>query len=453
MASSIWRPWEKTSIKQRRLKATSEEMQQAVLNVYRYMCSNHGTRGAINATSDAFQMHRNTVSAIIARGKVINLKPGSQPKAEKFRRIDGMWKSTIQQTIYGFYRKKLAPSLEDIYDKLIEDSKNTDFEFPYAKTTLYHIIKHLGFQYKKTNNKKVLMESTRIVEWRYRYLEKIKKYRDEGYHIVYLDETWYDSHEVSKMMWEDGNKECHLSAPPSKGKRIVIVHAGCKDGFIPNCLLLCGKKLKECHADYHSDMNGEVFEDWFEKSLLQNLPKDKKCVIVMDNAKYHSRLVEKTPSMKMKKSEMLAFIEKHKVKIPTAKATKPILLAAIREANIPKEFVIDKMAVNAGHIVHRLPPYHCVLNPIEIVWSQMKFHCRRNNVYTGEPEMVLELIKNVFEFMICPENWSRYEKHVILEEEKFRKMDCLVDTFIEPVIIYPSSSEGESDYDDDNDDE
>ena len=53
------------------------------------------------------------------------------------------------------------------------------------------------------------------------------------------------------------------------------------------------KKLSESFAEYHNDMNGKAFKDWFGNVLLPNLPKERNVVIVMDNAKYHSRLVKR----------------------------------------------------------------------------------------------------------------------------------------------------------------
>jgi transposase len=36
--------------------------------------------------------------------------------------------------------------------------------------------------------------------------------------------------------------------------------------------------------------------------------------------------------------------------------------------------VADEMAKQRGMTVCRLPPYHCELNPIELVWSQIERH-------------------------------------------------------------------------------
>ena len=117
-------------------------------------------------------------------------------------------------------------------------------------------------------------------------------------------------------------------------------------------------------------MNGTIFENWFQSTLLPNLSKGKKVVIDLDNTKHHSRYVEKTPTMNMKKNDMIAIMINHGIEIPNPLPTKPVLLQKIRQANIFIQFVIDIMAKEARFSVLRLPPYH--LNPIEMVWSPFK---------------------------------------------------------------------------------
>ncbi|KAJ4440794.1 hypothetical protein ANN_10640 [Periplaneta americana] len=133
------------------------------------------------------------------------------------------------------------------------------------------------------------MESARIVAWRYNYLQRLNKLRSEGSQIVFLDETWYDTHDVVRKGWDDGTCNCILKSPSSRGKRIMVLHAGGREGWVPNCLYLSARNIQDSKADSHDEITGEVFENWFKTRLLQNLPRDKKCVIVMDNASYHSR--------------------------------------------------------------------------------------------------------------------------------------------------------------------
>ena len=142
-------------------------------------------------------------------------------------------------------------------------------------------------------------------------------------------------------------------------------------------------------------MSEIVFEDWFKNKLTANLPEERKVVIVMDNAKYHCRFIEKTPTMNIKKDEMIAFMSKHDIEIPTPIPTKSVLLEKILIIfkNIEKQYVIDSMAEKADYSVLRLPLYHCILNPIEMEWNQLKYHVSHLNVYTSNPSKVVELIR------------------------------------------------------------
>ena len=54
----------------------------------------------------------------------------------------------------------------------------------------------------------------------------------------------------------------------------------------------------------------------------------------MNNVKYHSRLIEKTPTMIMKKDEMIAFMSKNDIEIPNPVPTKLVLLQKIRKKSI-----------------------------------------------------------------------------------------------------------------------
>ena len=62
-------------------------------------------------------------------------------------------------------------------------------------------------------------------------------------------------------------------------------------------------------------MNAEVFERWFANRFTPDLPKDRKVVVVLDNAKYHSRLVEK-----------ISNLIKHRIEIPLPLPVKSLLL-------------------------------------------------------------------------------------------------------------------------------
>lgn len=195
-------------------------------------------------------------------------------------------------------------------------------DFPYKETTLRMLLKKLGFRFRILNKRRVIMESCRIVAWRYRYLNRINCLRDTGYEIIFLDETWYDTHDVVKKGWDDGSCSCSLQAPASRGKRIMVLHAGSREGWVPNCLYLSSKNIGDSKADSHDEMNSTVFENWFKNTLLRNLPPNKKYAIVLDNASYHSKLKFRTPNMSTKKHNILTFMEEHNLEIPFQMNTK-----------------------------------------------------------------------------------------------------------------------------------
>ena len=154
----------------------------------------------------------------------------------------------------------------------------------------------LGFHFCETNNRTLLMEIPRIAARRYEYLRKIRKLRAEGFLPVFIDETWYD---VVKKAWSDSSGRCleiHF-------KRKENCNLLCRIGIwiYTKSLLMCEKSLSKASADYHQDMNSDVFESWLEKQLLQNLPQ--KCVLIIDNASYHSRQEVKVPSRPPKKQK------------------------------------------------------------------------------------------------------------------------------------------------------
>ena len=92
------------------------------------------------------------------------------------------------------------------------------------------------------------------------------------------------------------------------------------------------------------------------------------------------------------------------------------------------------MAQAAGHKVLRLPPYHCELNPIELVWAQVKgFVASQNKSFK------LAEIKGLFERAIQnigAEKWHRIVQHVEqVVEPKMWEKDVFSEDAVERLII------------------
>lgn len=268
------------------------------------------------------------------------------------------------------------------------------------------------------------------------------EHRKEKKNIVYLDETCFDSHDVIEKGWTNGSTSFSLDVPPSRGKRIIILHAGNENGFVKNGLLLSAKNIKGSAADYHSDMNSELFEKWFENTLLPNIAPNS--VIVMDNATYHSRQLRKIPTLGNKKQEILSFLNGEGVTTNPKETKKKQLIDRVKALNFEKTFVVDELAGVKGHQVLRLPPYYCQFNPIEYVWSKVKNELRKNNL---RPRLNGEIVSNVRKIIEELETksetlWQNCIVHVISKEQEYARFKQDTNLIID---LHNSDSDSESD--------
>jgi transposase len=138
-----------------------------------------------------------------------------------------------------------------------------------------------------------------------------------------------------------------------------VFYVGWKNGFVKGALKL--KDSKTTDEDYHREMDGHGFMNWFQKQLLPNLPQ--RSMIVMDNASYHG--LSDMPKSSNRVGVMKEWLDLKAIKYPH-KATKKIVWKIIQSEK-GKHYRIDQIAKEQGHEVVRLPPYQCDLNPIELV--------------------------------------------------------------------------------------
>jgi transposase len=246
--------------------------------------------------------------------------------------------------------------------------------------------------------------------------------------------------EVLSKGWVDDSGKCQLNVPPARRKLVILLHAGNEDGWVNNELLLSAKNISKSSADYHQDMDSELFEKWFKNNLVSNLTP--RSLIAMDNASYHSRQTFKIPNTDSRNAEILEFMEIGGLNI-TEKATKTELLNLIKNSNVDKTktFYCDSYAAEQGHTVLGLPPYYCVLNPIELVWSQLKHGIRKSNKTPHLSPTVIEVIREVSK--IIQNVWINCVNHVKKIEDSFLENN----DFPEIIINVNDESSGSEDED------
>ena len=268
----------------------------------------------VNNLSEASGLGRETISKTIAEYKRTNTVTSPNKKRIKsslFDKIDDLDRNGLRQKVHSFWLRRELPTIDKILVAVNEDPSLPNFK----RTTLYSTIKKLDFVFEKRKRCSVLTEREDLIVWRRNYLYNIRKYRQEGQQIYYLDETWLNAGDCVDRVWKDNtvlskhdafNKGLTTGAtnPTGKGKRLIILHIGSDKGFLPGGLL-CFESKKNS-ADYHDEINGDNFKEWFETILPRLEPNN---IIVMDNAPYHSVKLEKYPSTCWNKAQLSEWLQ------------------------------------------------------------------------------------------------------------------------------------------------
>lgn len=322
----------------------------------------------------------------------------------------------------------------------------------------------LGFTFVKRNRDSLLMERTDLVLWRATYLRAIRKHRLDDKTIYYLDETWVNAGHTRSKVWKDTTVKTPRDAfnkgltvglknPSGKGERLIVVHAGSSEGFVDGAAEVF--RAKKGSGDYHEEMDGARFEKWFTEKLLPNLRPNS--VIVMDNASYHSVRLHTLPSSRTRKQAIQEWLTDNDI-VWDPTFLKAELLDLVERARLTmpglQKYRIDDIAEQHGHTVLRLPPYHCELNPIELVWSQVKGSIAGANKTFKLAEV--ELLTPGALQQVTPDDWKAYARHVIDVENKMWEADCLSDAVIDSVVIHLGSDDDKSsdeDMDDSSDED
>ena len=160
--------------------------------------------------------------------------------------------------------------------------------------------------------------------WRHRFLRRIRQAKQAGRPLIYLDETWVNAHHTVTQAWyDDSGVPTAIAAgatgppdaPPGKGRRLIVLYAGSSAGWVPNCEEIFVGKRKT--GDYHDEMNGEHFEEWWTTKLLPNIPAN--AVIIMDKAPYHTVKTDETrpPASNTRKADLQLWLTERNIPVHT----------------------------------------------------------------------------------------------------------------------------------------
>ncbi|XP_050064650.1 uncharacterized protein LOC126553545 [Aphis gossypii] len=415
---------------------------------------------SLKVTAEACGLSERTVRRICKEGKDgLTLEDAVQVQGPTFKsprktyrrskpltELDDFDADIVRRTVHEFYDRGEYPTALTI---LTEVRKKCAWEG--SMWSMRSLLKNLKFSFKKCNDgRKFLMERNDIVALRCTFLRKICTLREQKdtRPIVYLDETWINQNHSRSRIWQNAEETAGLKVPTGKGGRLIICHAGsAKYGFVNDSKLIFRANVSNFESDYHTSMNAEVFKNWFI-SMLNHL--EEPSVIVMDNASYHSMLMDNFPKSNSRKAVVEEWLKNKNVDFSPQER-----LSELRERVkklIPKykRYELDEIALQMGHEVIRLPPYHCQYNPIELIWAQVKAEVAKNN-NTFKMADVEKLAHAAID-AVTQNDWKKCVEHAEKIQNEDNEKEILRDISLEPIII--TLEEDDSDWgDEENDDD
>lgn len=348
--------------------------------------------------------------------KIINT-PCTSPKKTKSRKSkfssDNSDCDKLDDIIVDFYKKNVSPTVLDVYRRVKSDStvsfKNC------GRHTFAKIFKKMGYKYSNTGNvsREELMQRSDIVRKRVLYLKQKLNLDRNGSHFVFLDETFVHRNylRVKILRPLNNSKKIRIKISISKGTRYSILHAGSIDGFVKKGGLIL----------INSEFNSEKFENWIKTRLLPNIPPNS--VIVYDNALTHSRQINKLPNQSTKNCDIKNWLSENSVQFDD-KMKKRELLNIVKMCGIKSSYAVDNIIKNSGHIPLRLPPYHCQLNPIELIWAKLKTGIAKRNLNRNKEEFE-RLLSSSFP-KIKSQYWQKCIRHVTKIEANYLISDKII---------------------------
>ncbi|KAF8386554.1 hypothetical protein PRIPAC_75696 [Pristionchus pacificus] len=304
--------------------------------------------------SAMLSIHKDTVHRVISDSTTVvplNRFPPCGPPPLKItkkavqERIKGRFsEETIQQLrrfvhvqYFAQYKRVTLKKICDRSDEWI-DPKDKDISM--SPSILRLLLHAINFSWVKLQYRSNIYMNDYYCRVQSHFLRTMMAIREEGNHLIWsVDETWVHKGMRPGHGWQDMEA---AKAPLT---------------FIKNGM-----------TEFEKYIEG-VFKELVAEAEEKNL----KPILLMDNASYHSRVIDKMPTQSDRKTVMANWLKAHDMPCPDGWKKKDMVEALKKLTRKDyNKYVVDTMGEQYGVQVVRTPPYMAEYAPIEFGWSAMK---------------------------------------------------------------------------------
>jgi len=214
------------------------------------------------------------------------------------------------------------------------------------------------------------------------------------------------------------------------GRRYCLVAAGSAEfGFLKEATWILEPSGRTGTKDCNEVLSFSSYHRWWNTQLLPSLSSlPRKCLIILDNARYHKTLPSDVPRpSKMNSAEMRAYLEANG--IPFFPGEYAMTLRRKVREHISKTVkpAIVSSAEAFGHRVLFIPPLHSELQPLEHIWMRVKSYfsaqnSNNNAISFVDSQKILEE-----SLVLCDQPyWQSVRELISKVEQTFRDNDQLI---------------------------
>jgi hypothetical protein len=310
---------------------------------------------------------------------------------------------------------------------------------------------HISYGEKKLTGLPRAYTAALVRRYLVRYADLLRRESKGEIVLVWMDESYIHAGYCAKSGWfiddDENTPTKNRTRGQEKGKRIIIIHAMTREGMLEavkdeseetseNLAAPCASALivstllsaeSGDKEDYHDTMDGEKFVAWLTNRLIvafEAMFPGKKMCLILDNAKYHhARGADWVNPSAIKGREQLAEelimrgicdIKQGKKTFhagnffcecrgtsnpgPTVKLMRDVLKWYVASHPINSTLVEQTMKAK-GHELLYTPPYESWMQPIELVWAQVKkevaMQSHRERKYQETAQQTRTALRNV----------------------------------------------------------